>query len=70
MPTPLPNAPVTPGMSPQTIATREEDEEVKPYVVVAEIGKGSFATVYKGFHQVRSIAHATHFGYLSRSVAH
>ena len=32
--------------------TREEDEEVKPYVVVAEIGKGSFATVYKGYHSV------------------
>lgn len=30
--------------------TREEDEEVKPYVVVAEVGKGSFATVYKGYH--------------------
>ncbi|KAF9781249.1 other/ULK/ULK protein kinase [Thelephora terrestris] len=29
---------------------REEDEEVKPYVIVAEIGKGSFATVYKGYH--------------------
>ncbi|KII91572.1 hypothetical protein PLICRDRAFT_156776 [Plicaturopsis crispa FD-325 SS-3] len=28
-----------------------EDEEVRPYVVVAEIGKGSFATVYKGYHE-------------------
>ena len=32
--------------------TREEDEEVVPYIVVAEIGKGSFATVYKGYHSV------------------
>ena len=35
--------------------TREEDEEVKPYVVVAEIGKGSFATVYKGYHSVSRV---------------
>jgi hypothetical protein len=53
MPAPLSNAPVTSDMSHQAVVTREEDEEVKPYVVVAEIGKGSFATVYKGFHQVR-----------------
>lgn len=33
-------------------AKREEDDEVKPYVIVAEIGKGSFATVYKGYHEV------------------
>ena len=37
--------------SPSAVS-REEDEEVKPYVVVAEIGKGSFATVYKGYHSV------------------
>ncbi|CAK5278630.1 unnamed protein product [Mycena citricolor] len=29
-----------------------EDEELKPYVLVNEIGKGSFATVYKGYHEV------------------
>ena len=37
--------------SPSTFS-REEDEEVIPYIVVAEIGKGSFATVYKGYHSV------------------
>ncbi|GLB39603.1 putative protein with domain of unknown function (DUF3543) [Lyophyllum shimeji] len=30
---------------------REEDEEVRPYVIVGDIGKGSFATVYKGYHE-------------------
>jgi serine/threonine protein kinase len=34
----------------QSPFSREEDEEVKPYVAVVEIGKGSFATVYKGYH--------------------
>ncbi|KAJ7811214.1 kinase-like domain-containing protein [Mycena olivaceomarginata] len=29
----------------------EEDEELRPYVVVGDIGKGSFATVYKGYHE-------------------
>lgn len=29
-------------------------EEVRPYVIVADIGKGSFATVYKGYHEVSS----------------
>jgi len=28
------------------------DEELRPYVIVNEIGKGSFATVYKGYHEV------------------
>jgi serine/threonine-protein kinase ULK/ATG1 len=32
----------------------EEDEELRPYVVVGDIGKGSFATVYKGYHEVRA----------------
>ncbi|KAJ7720914.1 other/ULK/ULK protein kinase [Mycena metata] len=29
----------------------EEDEELRPYVIVTDIGKGSFATVYKGYHE-------------------
>ncbi|KDQ51690.1 hypothetical protein JAAARDRAFT_40928 [Jaapia argillacea MUCL 33604] len=29
---------------------RAEDEEVKPYVIVSNLGKGSFAVVYKGYH--------------------
>lgn len=29
-----------------------EDDEARPYVIVSDIGKGSFATVYKGYHEV------------------
>lgn len=50
---PPPNATLTASMSRQN-HTRDDDDEVRPYVVVNEIGKGSFATVYKGYHQVRS----------------
>ncbi|KAJ8489036.1 hypothetical protein ONZ45_g13730 [Pleurotus djamor] len=28
-----------------------DDDEARPYVIVSEIGKGSFATVYKGYHE-------------------
>ncbi|KAF9456734.1 other/ULK/ULK protein kinase [Collybia nuda] len=28
-----------------------EEEELRPYVIVGDIGKGSFATVYKGYHE-------------------
>lgn len=31
-----------------------EDEALRPYIVVGDIGKGSFATVYKGYHEVSS----------------
>jgi len=51
MPTPQTNVPPDMIRSPSAF-TREEDEEVVPYIVVAEIGKGSFATVYKGYHSV------------------
>ena len=30
-----------------------DDDDARPYVIVADIGKGSFATVYKGYHEVR-----------------
>lgn len=33
--------------------TATDEEEVRPYVLSAEIGKGSFATVYRGYHEVR-----------------
>lgn len=33
-----------------TQVRRIQDEEAYPYILTAEIGKGSFATVYKGFH--------------------
>ena len=32
---------------------RPEDDELKPYVIVGDLGKGSFATVYKGYNEVR-----------------
>ncbi|KIJ64719.1 hypothetical protein HYDPIDRAFT_28086 [Hydnomerulius pinastri MD-312] len=28
-----------------------EEDEARPYVIVSDIGKGSFATVYKGYHE-------------------
>ena len=31
----------------------EEDNEAKPYILAGELGKGSFATVYKGYHEAR-----------------
>lgn len=34
---------------------RAEDEELRPYVIVSDLGKGSFATVYRGYHEVRDI---------------
>jgi len=36
-----------------TMTSRNEGDDAKPYVVLNEIGKGSFATVYKGYHEVR-----------------
>ncbi|KAG8904296.1 Serine/threonine-protein kinase [Tulasnella sp. 403] len=38
-----------PALSP-TEVRRIQDEEAYPYIITQEIGKGSFATVYKGFH--------------------
>jgi len=35
------------------MTSRNEGDDAKPYVVLNEIGKGSFATVYKGYHEVR-----------------
>ena len=32
---------------------RPEDDELKPFVIVGDLGKGSFATVYKGYNEVR-----------------
>ena len=37
----------------RTDRQRVEDLEVKPYVIVSDLGKGSFATVYRGYHEVR-----------------
>jgi hypothetical protein len=33
----------------------DHDGQTNPYVILSEIGKGSFATVYKGYHQARPI---------------
>jgi len=43
-----------PSMAPDKSTTRRatEDDEARPYVIVNDIGKGSFATVYKGYHEV------------------
>ncbi|KAI9442103.1 kinase-like protein [Lactarius psammicola] len=30
---------------------RPEDDDLKPYVIVGDLGKGSFATVYKGYNE-------------------
>ncbi|KIJ28312.1 hypothetical protein M422DRAFT_135435, partial [Sphaerobolus stellatus SS14] len=39
------------GTSTPARASGIQDGDVKPYVISQEIGKGSFATVYKGYHQ-------------------
>ena len=44
---------------------RLEDEEVKPYVIVSDLGKGSFATVYRGYHEVSGF---TKLGWQVRTV--
>lgn len=48
---PTPTAKRNPNSLP-TRPGRLEDEEVKPYVIVSDLGKGSFATVYRGYHEV------------------
>lgn len=40
--------------------THEDEDEVRPYVIVGDIGKGSFATVYKGYHEVSCSAVSVH----------
>jgi len=42
------------GGSDKSTFKRIEDEEVKPYIIVSDLGKGSFATVYRGYHEVRN----------------
>ncbi|KAJ7868491.1 kinase-like protein [Mycena leptocephala] len=51
-PAPGPSTRTASSSSTSTGASRtEEDEELRPYVIVSDIGKGSFATVYKGYHE-------------------
>jgi len=35
-----------------TMTSKKEDDDAKPYIIVSDIGKGSFAVVYKGYHEV------------------
>ncbi|KAJ6625105.1 kinase-like domain-containing protein [Mycena sp. CBHHK59/15] len=51
-PVPGPSTRTASSSSASPAASRtEEDEELRPYVIVSDIGKGSFATVYKGYHE-------------------
>jgi serine/threonine-protein kinase ULK2 len=42
----------TPAERTHSSSKRLEDEELRPYVIVGDLGKGSFATVYKGYNEV------------------
>jgi len=44
--------PSRPSLSSSSIRRIVGEEELRPYVIVNEIGKGSFATVYMGYHEV------------------
>lgn len=46
-----PNALSATDMTP-AVSRPPDDDEVQPYVITNEIGKGSFATVYRGYHSV------------------
>lgn len=43
---------MAPG-APQPAAAAPTEDDIAPWVVANEIGKGSFATVYRGYHSVR-----------------
>ncbi|KAG6334702.1 hypothetical protein ID866_4381 [Astraeus odoratus] len=54
MPAPAPPlAARSPSMTPDKSVPKRnpDDDEARPYVIVTDIGKGSFATVYKGYHE-------------------
>ncbi|KAG5720373.1 hypothetical protein E4T56_gene8885, partial [Termitomyces sp. T112] len=36
---------------PSTLHQATDDDEARPYIIVGDLGKGSFATVYKGYHE-------------------
>ena len=38
--------------SKRPITRRIDDEDIRPYVLSGELGKGSFATVFKGYNEV------------------
>ncbi|KAI0062486.1 kinase-like protein [Artomyces pyxidatus] len=43
--------PVQKAPSTKPLGQRPDDDEVKPYVLTGHLGEGSFATVYKGYHE-------------------
>ncbi|KAI0708695.1 kinase-like protein [Earliella scabrosa] len=50
-PAPSTSKRTTSSTSERSDRQRVEDAEVKPYVIVSDLGKGSFATVYRGYHE-------------------
>lgn len=48
---PMPPTAMPPGAS----SSRDDLNDAKPYIIGIDIGKGSFATVYKGYHEVRMV---------------
>ncbi|KAH9997071.1 kinase-like protein [Russula vinacea] len=44
-------APHSPIQRSPSSSRRAEDDELRPYVIVSRLGKGSFATVYKGYNE-------------------
>ena len=54
-PAPSTSKRTTSSTSERSDRQRVEDAEVKPYVIVSDLGKGSFATVYRGYHEVRKL---------------
>ena len=49
---PVPSRTASSTSSRLSDSLRAEAARLKPYVIVSDIGKGSFATVYKGYHEV------------------
>jgi serine/threonine-protein kinase ULK/ATG1 len=50
----------SPALRMPSSSRRTEDDELKPYVIVSDLGKGSFATVYKGYNEVRHLPTPSH----------
>ncbi|KJA23964.1 hypothetical protein HYPSUDRAFT_162958 [Hypholoma sublateritium FD-334 SS-4] len=40
-----------PAFKRSSTSKNTEDDDARPYIIVSDIGKGSFATVYKGYHE-------------------
>jgi hypothetical protein len=61
MPPAAPSSKRTPSTSTNKPSGKKEavdDDDAKPYVIVNDIGKGSFATVYKGYHEVCTMVYS------------